>query len=412
MTSTADRWFVSDRQYHLSTNDYALVRRSTASVHEDLLETDMIRTRVIDTEATFRDEYDQIKFEPCYEFALHGRLVYADVDDEDPAHKEKVFDQGVKETPIEEDSEKTADTKKELIKVCGEAWYSKDDDSENDEESMSQEERERWTQRDLKMLIRQGLIEPPICSLLLTAKTVEDKEEILSIVSGQSKRPIKRPVLVLVDMIDSKQNAEVGQTEGWVIAYDFVKELLVIKPFISKKGKHPLGEKWYGDVAQDGVSFCGTLKEFAKTYAEFGNTVDPANKDDGFRMLVQTVAARWIDFFGKDLVAAYGTEFQPDLLAVKEANEKILKAMENIKFPTVQKNEKPGYEIEPLLWLQSVIETEEAGIRDAAVDAKEKEEEKVAQDAAKLYESVLKQIKDFNDSIAEMPTHGGNQSDL
>lgn len=412
MTSTADRWFVSDKQYHLSTNDYALVRRSTASVHEDLLETDMIRTRIIDTEATFRDEYDQLKFEPCYEFALHGRLVYADVDDQDPAHKEKVFDQGVKETPIEEDSEKTAEIKKELIKVCGEAWYSKDDDSENDEESMSQEEREQWTQRDLKMLIRQGLIEPPICSLLLTAKTVEDKEEILSIVSGQSKRPIKRPVLVLVDMIDSKQNAEVGQTEGWVIAYDFVKELLVIKPFISKKGKHPLGEKWYGDVAQDGVSFCGTLKEFAKTYAEFGNTVDPANKDDGFRMLVQTVAARWIDFFGKDLVAAYGTEFQPDLLAVKEANEKILKAMENIKFPTVQKNEKPGYEIEPLLWLQSVIETEEAGIRDAAVDAKEKGEEKVAQDAAKLYESVLKQIKDFNDSIAEMQTHGGNQSDL
>ena len=127
---------------------------------------------------------------------------------------------------------------------------------------------------------------------------------------------------------------------------------------------------------------------------------------------MQTVAARWIDVFGKDLVAAYGTEFQTDLLAVNEATGKILKAMEEIKFPAVQKNEKPGYEIEPLLWLQSVIETEEAGIRDAAVDAKERGEEKVAQDAAKLYENVLKQIKDFNDSIAEMSTHGGKQSDL
>lgn len=412
MNSTADRWFVPNKLYYLLTNDYALVRRSTASVHEDLLETDMVRTRIIDEEATFMDEYDRLRFEPCYEFALHGRLVYADVDDEDPAHKEKVYEQWAKETPLEEDSEKTAEIKKELIKTCGEAWFPKNEDPENDEESMSQEERERWTQRDLKILARQGLLEPPICSLLLTAKTVQDKEEILNIMSGQTRHPIKRPVFALVDMIDSHQSTEVGQTEGWVIAYDFIKELLVIKPFVSKKGKHPLGEKWYGDVAQDGVSFCGTLQEFAKAYAEFGNTVDPGNKDHGFRMLVQTVAARWIDIFGTDLVAAYGIEFQTDLLAVNEAIAKILKAMEKIKFPAVQKNEKPGYEIEPLLWLQSVIETEEAGIRDAAVDAKERGEEKVAQDAAKLYESVLKQIKDFNDSIAEMPTHGGKQSDL
>lgn len=407
MSSTADRWFVPDKTYYLSTNDYALVRRSTASVHEDLLETDMMRTRFIDAEATFMDEYDGLRFEPCYEFALHGRLVYADVDDEDPAHKEKVYGEWAKETPIEEDSEKTTEVKKELIKACGDVWFPKDNDPENDEEDMSQEERDRWTQRDLKMLTRQGIIEPPIYSLLLTAKTVQDKEEILNIMSGQTKHPIKRPVLALVDMIDSKQNTEVGQTEGWAIAYDFIKELLVIKPFVSKKGKHPLGGKWYGDVAQDGVSFCGTLHEFAKAYAEFGKTVDAGNKDDGFKMLVHTVVGGWIDIFGTDLAAAYGPEFHTDLLAVNEATGKIRKVMAEIKFPAVQKNEKPGYEIEPLLWLQSVIESEEAGIRDAAVDAKKQGEEKVAQDAAKLYEDILKMIKDFNDTIGEMPNHGG-----
>ena len=129
---------------------------------------------------------------------------------------------------------------------------------------MIEEERERRTQERLNLLIARGRLEEAINSRILIANSVEEKQELLNLMSGQIMRRTKRPVLTLVSMVNSKQTTEVGETKGWVTGYDFIKDLVVIKPFVSKKGKHPLGAKWYGDVAQDGVSFSGTPQEFAK----------------------------------------------------------------------------------------------------------------------------------------------------
>ena len=397
MSSTADRWFVPHPEYYHTINDYALVRQSAASVREDILDTDDAPTRFVDPDATFMDEYYSVNFDSCYDFALPGRLVFADVDDEDPAHKEKVGE-WAKEIPIEGESEKTTETKKELVKTLADVWFPQDDaPREDNEENMPEDQREQWTLRDLRIITRQGLLEAPVPSLIITAKTVEKKDELLNIMSGQIRRPTKRPVLALINMIDSKQTTEVGETQGWVTGYDFIKELLVIKPFTSKGGNHPLGAKWHGDVAQDGVSFSGTPQEFAKAYAELGETVAAGNKDDGFKMLVHTRAAEWIDESGKAFLTVYGADFEADLDALYKATKKIKEAMDEIKFPAVEKNEKErGLEIPPFLWLQNIIETEEAAIRDAAVDAKERGEEKVAQNAAKLYEHIHTQIKAFN----------------
>lgn len=401
MTSTADRWFVPDHEYFHCSNDYALVRQPAALVREDLLETDEATMHLGDADDTFLTEYHRTDYEPCYEFAAHGRLVFADVDDEDPTHKEKVYGEWAKEIPAEEESEKAAETKKVIIKACVDVWFPAGDRSEGGE-NILQDERERWTVRDLKFLVRNGLLDEPIISHILTAKSVQEKEEILNLMSAQDKRPTKRPVLALINMIDSKQTTQVGETEGWVIGYDFVKELLVIKPFVSKGGNHPLGGKWHGDVAQDGVSFSGTPLEFAKAYVELGNAVEAGNKDNPFKMLVHTIAAKWMGAFGTALVAAYGTEFEQHLLATKEAKEKIKNAMEEIKFPFVEKKKKePTLAIEPFLHLLTHIEAEEDLIRNAAVDAKAQGHEKIAQNAAKLYESIHKQIKAFNDNPSE-----------
>ncbi|MCJ1268422.1 hypothetical protein MMC22_008310 [Lobaria immixta] len=395
MSSTADRWFVPDREYHRSISDYALVHQSAASVREQILDTDDAPSRIVDAEDTFMTEYYRLGFEPCYDFAV-ARLVYADVDDENPSHKEYV-NEWTKETSIESDSEETAKFIKELVKALVDQWFPREDfPPEENEENTPEDDRERWTLRDLKWLARRGLLESHIVSRILTAKTVEEKEQILNLMSSQIKFPTKRPVLALIDMIDSKQTTEIGETEGWVIGYDFIKELLVIKPFGSKGGNHPLGARWYGEVAQDGVSFSGTLQEFTTAYIELGKTVEAGNQDDGFKMLVHTLAAEWMHPFETELETVYGAEFHADLLAVKEAMEKIKQAMEEIKFPAVEKNKKVNEsETQPFSWLLNMIESEEATIRDAAVDAKERGQEKIAQNAAKLYESIHKQIKAF-----------------
>lgn len=391
MASTADRWF--GPEFDLSIDDYALVGQSAISVREALLETDNAVHRIsLDPDATFMTEYDFLNRIPrpdsmarCYDFGVHGRLVYADVDDQDPAHKEKI-NELAKMIPIEEESEKTTEIKNELVNLYSDVGYSQ----------LSQDERERWTLKDIDLLSRQGLLEERIFSHILAAKSVEEKEEILNFMSGQTKNPAKRPVLSLVNMIDSKQTTDVGETEGWVTGYDFIKDLLVIKPFVSKEDNHPLGAKWHGDVAQDGVSFSGTPQDFAKAYVELGKSVDAGNSVDGFKMLVHTFAARWIDHFGTAFVTVYGKEFYADLLAVKEATGKIKKAMEEIKFPVVQKNTKRhGFEFEPFFWMLSMIELEESIIRDAAADASNRGDEKIARNAAKLYESIHKQIEAF-----------------
>lgn len=403
MSSITDRWFVPDHEYYNSIRDYAVAGYSAREIREHLSENDGAIYDVSDDSPTFITEYNRRSGPSSdgkkrrYEFGVHGRLVYADVDDKDPAHKEKVYGEMAKEAPIEE-SEKTTEMMKQLVTMLTSLWWSRffEDDFPEEETKLSREELDHWTLVDLKDLIRQGLLNEPIFSRILTAKTVEEKVEILNIMSGQTSRPTKRPVLSLITIIDSKSNIEVGETEGWVTAYDFIKDLLVIKPFLSKEGKHPLAEKWHGDIAQDEVSFSGTPREFAEAYIELGKTIDAGNKEDGFKMLVHTFAAKWIHHFGADFETAYGTEFHTDLLAIKEAIEKVKKGMEGIKFPNVEKNvQDDDMDLEPFYWTIKIIESEEDAIRASAVGAKERGKEKIAQNAAKLYESIHQQIQAF-----------------
>ncbi|MCJ1470521.1 hypothetical protein MMC07_009167 [Pseudocyphellaria aurata] len=390
MSSTADRWFVPNKEYYDLTNDYALVCQPAVKVREAIMITDEAPSRINYADDTFLTEF--VNYQPCYRFALEGRLVFADVNDEDPSHKETIYGEWAKEILTEKENEKTQTIKKELAKACADAFFPLDDD-----EDVSQNECERCAEGGL-LADEGGLLTEPILSKLITSN-VQEKEEILNIMSGQTQRPTKRPVIALINMIDSKRTTEVGETEGWVVGYDFIKELLIIKPFISKEGKHPLGGPWYGAVAQDGVSFSGSLQEFATAYIEFGETVGPSNKDDGFKMLVHTLTARWFGYFKKALETAYGAEFRDLFPALKAATMKIKNTMATIEFAAAQKNENERRaEIKTFSWMLSMINLEENNIRDEAVEAKERGQEKIAQNAAKLYEHIHKQIKAFNEN--------------
>lgn len=402
MSSTADRWFVPDHEYFKSIRDYAVIGWSATDVRDCLDLKDKSRLHFTDEDATFMTEYDppdvwdlQV-IERLYNFGHPGRLLYADVDDKDPAHKAKVYGEIAKEIPIEEKNEKTTEVMKQLVKKLAPIWYKQKDVPEDQKES-AQEENERKALNRLEGLIEKELVTPRIASCILTAKTVEEKKEILNLFSGQTSHRTKRPVLSLISMIDRK-TTEMDKTVGWVTAYDFIKDLLLIKPFVSKAGKHPLAEKWYGDVAQDGVSFCSTPQDFTKAYIQWEKTVDAgkANEHDGYKMMVHTRAAEWIYHLGIIFETVYGSEFHADHLALKEAIAKIKEAMEQLKFPIVEKDETDRkFDFLPMRCLLDELESDESWIRGTALEAREKGEEKIAQNAAKLYESIHEQIKAF-----------------
>lgn len=144
------------------------------------------------------------------------------------------------------------------------------------------------------------------------------------------------------------------------------------------------------------MSFSGTPQDFAKTYIEWGKGVDAGDehrKHDGFKMIMHTYAAEWID---SCFETVDGTESHA---AIQEAIGKIKKAMEKIKFPIVEKSEKDcGFELSPFRRILDMVEAEEPLIRDIAVEAKKVHKEKIAWNAARLYESVRNQIKAFNEN--------------
>lgn len=391
MSSTATRWFVPDQEFHRTINDDAVVGQTATSVFADLSKTDNAPTRIIGANDTFFTEYHRLHSERCYDFAVQGQLVYADVDDENPEHKEKI-DEWAKAIPFEEETSRTKLIKKELLLWAVDksvsnyhpdeyGWYVNEEDRWTRKES--------WILKDLQMFLFKGFLEPSLISRILTATIAEEKEDILYMMSGQMQHPIKRPVLALIDLIDSKQTTEVGETKGWAIGFDFVKELLIIKPFLSKAGTHPLGAKWYGAVAQDGVSFCGTLEEFAKAYIELGESVGADANHNGFKLLVHTLAAEWMDGLGSDLYTVHDIE-------LRKAERNIWEAMMSIPFPAVQKTKKEDAKsIEPFVQLLSTIERQEIALRDSAVEAEKQGDAETAQNAAKLYESIHGQIKAF-----------------
>ncbi|MCJ1469883.1 hypothetical protein MMC07_008527 [Pseudocyphellaria aurata] len=417
MSSTADRWFVPDQVYDNLISDYAVVGKSTFAVRENILYPNEWSSHISDAGDTFMSECALVYYEPCYAFAVNGRLVYADVDDEDPAHKERIYGEWAKEIPIEQESENTISVKKKVLDACVEGLYrfyftkviNRDDE---DEVPRSREDREPWARQDLERFISTGVINDVIVSEILTAKSLEDKEEILDVMSDQIGRLTKRPVMLLIKMIDSKQTTEVDETKGWAIGYDFIKELLVIKPFVSKEGSHPLGGKWHGEVAEDGVSFSGTLQEFVKAYIELGKTVDAGSpvdadsQDHGFKMLVHTVAAEWIYWFKADLEAVYGSDFYDDVLAIEYACVKIKKAMEQIELPVVEKNKEDGSDAghpfgsdagKPFESILYKVQCDDSDLRSFALAARENGEEKIAQNIATLYNHIEKLLQAFID---------------
>lgn len=238
MSSTADRWFVPDHEYYNSIQDYAVVGYTTIGVSEELSAYDNKRSHFLDDVATFMTEYDPRNVfdhnlrTRTYPFSQFGRLLYADVDDKNPAHKEKVYGEIAKEIPIEKNSEETTKIMKQLVKTLAPIFYKLDNVPEV-EKNLVEENREGWTMIDLEELIEQRVLSKRIVSYILTTKTIEEKEEILNLFSRQTSRPTKRPVLSLISMIDSMQTTVVGETKGWVTGYDFIKDLLVIKPFVS-----------------------------------------------------------------------------------------------------------------------------------------------------------------------------------
>lgn len=412
MSSLADTWFVPDHEYYASRADYAVVRASAAEIRHMNSVKDMALPHKSSVDTTFRDELSYLKYNPCYPYAESGKLLYADVDEENPEHKEQVFDVWAKEEPLEKESEKSKASRKALADHLASNLGSEDLAENPSEHGATVEEGVEGSTGDyledgvfFKGNLEDGVfyrgdVDVEVTDYILSATSQEEKEVLLSIASSQSQRKTQRPVLVLVGMAEDRRNTEFGVTKGWVAGYDFVKNLLIIKPFISKKDHHLFGEKWYDPVVEDGISFSGSPNDFIAQYIELGEAAHDKTVEEGFKMLMHTIAARWIIRQWPGLSKSDPETFTDELKGkAKKAVASLKAAMGEITFPFEEKVAKiDDINFGPFRWMSEVLDIQEDGFRCSVKQAKKDGREKMAENVVKLLGKMMDELKAFNEN--------------
>ncbi|MCJ1299792.1 hypothetical protein MMC08_002585 [Hypocenomyce scalaris] len=387
---TAARWFVNNAEWAASTSDYAVVAHSAASVRSSLQDYD--ENPPFGFEKNFIGLIAEIEYRSSpYELAGEGSLVYADVNQADPGHRAQLLSKWARKALLEEKEEGTKRAAKGLYPMLVKHWENFVIEGNNEDERM---------EKVLKME-SQGDIGPEVVDYILRVKDAKEREECLRLLSGQAMMKSPRKVLMLIGMLDSYQTEQLGVTQGWVSAYDLVDHELIIKPFVSKDGHHPLGDRWKDMPVDDGVSFRGTPATFTKKITRRSPSEDSPNS--GFKMAVYTQVARWMLRYW-DSLEAIKTPHDTTTLnddkksAVTASIESWRKALWELEFPNKEKaaDDRP-LPLPSFQYIQQYLEEEEYHIREDALYGREHGKPGVAERIAKLYGEMLERLRLFNE---------------
>ncbi|KAL8746005.1 MAG: hypothetical protein Q9190_001931 [Brigantiaea leucoxantha] len=390
---TAKRWFVPDAEYDAMTEDYALVNKPAVSIQRTIKNCNNGEYFALDLPPqpdppeTFADLLNRNLSHPCYPFASDMNLVYMDVDEADPSHKQSILNRIVEEPDLEEESETTKAMRKNVVSQLAAKYSEKY--AEGEEDQLELEEYHEELLEDTR-----GYVAGAICKLLVATKDANEKTEILNMISGQTKRKTKRPVMALVAMIENGKK-EPGRTEGWRIGYDFVLEQIHVKPFTSANGDHPLSLRWEKDSWEGKPCFCGTPAEFVDAYIEFGDSVaskdsDSISEEEAYTMLVYL---RVMNFILNYLKGASSPEA---IEKARETGDNIYKAMKNKKGAFEMFLASEAHCLSALKEMQAILENQEDALRDDAVKAKADGNDVLAEEAAQLFEDTLERLKSLN----------------
>ncbi|KAI4125505.1 MAG: hypothetical protein LQ338_004207 [Usnochroma carphineum] len=406
--STSSFWFVPDEEYFAATEDCAVVNEPASSARRRFFE-DIVDFRDDDTlvgeqeyRTTFNDEInDPLSYGDCYGFGVDIQLLYADVDRNDPGHKE-IGKRAAKEGLREEDKEETEDVSEKLISNMLKCLHFREE--VDDGTKLSKEERRTKIIEYLR-IPHVGLSARRV-DYILGTKSEEERRELLSVFSGQYRRRTQRPVVLLVGMIDKYSTEELGSKEGWAVAYNFYDNHLVIKPFFADVNHHPLAEKWDMELPDDGISFRGRPSAFVAKLLQLHEDLENKAHDEnpiayGYRMLAYYHVAWWVVEHWEALAEIKQVEGEAPMTdqqrtQVKDLMKLMLKVSANIEFPYKKQKPAERKSITSFKHLQVDLENLEDAIRSEAIEAKEAGNEAAANNAAKFYTKLLEQLQSFN----------------
>ncbi len=103
---------------------------------------------------------------------------------------------------------------------------------------------------------------------------------------------------MLLAMFDEAKANRCGESSGYVIAYDFIGNKIIIKHWRSSPAQRPLEDAWFKAPPNDGVSWIGSPKDLSNRII----TRHGLNKESskyGYALVTRFLAGRWLlEHFG------------------------------------------------------------------------------------------------------------------
>ena len=409
--STAKKWFVSDREYLASVEDYAVVGRSAAQVKNLMREDDPLLDADHDDDTShgvFETNLQKVFDDPTQEDVLHlsagHQLLYVDVDCKNSDHQ-TACRQLTEGDFLDEELEQTKQAKEKITDYLVNLHEPK---------NMKGEDPEEWARKNREYVVRliswgAGSMSHRLVDYVMGLKTDAERDEALRILSGQALRKSPRPVGLLISVTDDLTSEEAGKKTGWVAAYLLRNDLITIKRFLADETHHPLSDKWSDDLPDDGICFHGRPSVFVAKLLELREVLQ--NKQEalanpqifGHRLRVYFNIAQWLIKHWKALASLTQViDERPttdeDLTKIKIMLNTIYDLSSSIKFSYAIPKAPAGQlkAIREFEKMQVAMETQEDFIREEAIRFKEVGQEIAAQNTANLYGEMLEKLQRFN----------------
>ena len=312
-------------------------------------------------------------------------MLWADVDDSKPDHKEEMKKAlyGLDLSEAELDDQYEDVWEKLITHLVGKRNIESASEEEMTEarKEQIQADKERRAKQNLRAKLENTALDISFQYLLFDLwKEPDTRQLLIEVLTHQTQSSAKRPLMILVGMIDDMRNPNPGEKSGYVVGYDVANDRFICKPFFSDKDHHPLTSSWYGDLhaeyPDDHVLFnlspqdlvedflkksealthaldSGTLKEVQPTESESESGPKPYLDTSGdesypYVLLTRTIAAEFVEPFWYDLVQTDPAieditdddELLREIRHFRKAKEDMIHNLNRMRIPLVAKTER------------------------------------------------------------------------
>ena len=362
---TAKSWFAPDEVYNLTWEDYVFCNQDVIAIKR--LTTDMMEhmnceeCNNCDCKA-LKTYFDYLQYGTRWLFDSNGGglIIYMDSNENDANHKQHLIEMRAKETPEEttDMSRMARHTLREYLRMLKLPTDSDTDSYAGDDV--------RWS--EICNLSEYGYLGPHIIDCVVTQKRPEEKQNMLTWMSGQTGLKYIRPTMLFIGVLWNALSTSSQPTPGLTCAYDLMKNLIIVKTITYESGKHPLATLWPTEKSEDGFYLGATPKDFPQIMKDAEARKGPEDTAFWLHVILLGFIGRW----GLRHSEALGLSAQECEDLTKHL-ELIQTDLEKAPLPSYEKP-KPVEKTEVAQALEDLLfdlQFGEGRIRDVAVMAKE-----------------------------------------